>query len=60
MFGIRIFQMINLPFAICKLFPNLLYYVVKGDYIIIVAIVHYRQSPATIERAVMRALESYR
>lgn len=52
--------MINLPFAICKLFPNLLYYVVKGDYIIIVAIVHYRQSPATIERAVMRALESYR
>ena len=43
-----------------QLFPNVLYYVVKGDFIIITAVMHYKQSPKTVYKTVMRSLESYR
>lgn len=43
-----------------QVFPNLIYYVVKGDFIIIAAVLHYRQSPQTVCKAIMRSLERYR
>lgn len=43
-----------------QVFPNLVYFVVKDNFIIIVAIMHYRQSPQTIYKAIMRSLERYR
>ncbi len=43
-----------------QLFPNILYYIVKDNFVIVVAIMHYRQSQKTITQAVNRALESYR
>lgn len=43
-----------------QLFPNVLYYVVKGDSIIISAVMHYKQSPQTVYKTVMRSLERYR
>ncbi len=43
-----------------QVFPNLIYYVVKDDVIIIAAVMHYRQSPKTVYKAIMRSLERYR
>ena len=43
-----------------QLFPNVLYYVVKGDSIIISAVMHYKQSPQTVYKTVMQSLERYR
>ena len=43
-----------------QLFPSVLYYVVKGDFIIITAVMHYKQSPKTVYKTVMRSLERYR
>lgn len=40
--------------------PNVIYYVIKDEYIIIAAVVHSKQSPQTIRKAVKRALEQYR
>ena len=43
-----------------QLFHNVLYYVVKGDSIIISAVMHYKQSPQTVYKTVMQSLERYR
>lgn len=43
-----------------QLFPSVLYYVVKGDFIIITAVMHYKQSPKTVYKTVMWSLERYR
>lgn len=43
-----------------QLFPNVLYYVVKGDSIIISAVMHYKQSPQTVYKTVRQSLERYR
>lgn len=40
--------------------PNVMYYVIKDDCIIIAAVMHSKQSPQTIKRAVKKALEQYR
>lgn len=40
--------------------PNVMYYVIKDNCVIIAAVMHSKQSPQTIRRAVKRALEQYR
>ena len=40
--------------------PNAMYYVIKGDCIIVAAVMHSKQSPETIRGSVKRALEQYR
>lgn len=39
--------------------PNLIYYVVDGEVIIIMAIAHEKQSPATVSKMIFRFLEHY-
>ena len=36
-----------------QVFPNLIYFVVKGNFIIVVAIMHYRQSPQTVYKNII-------
>lgn len=43
-----------------QIFPNLAYYVQTDNTIIIVTLVHYRQSIETITRLVKKSLEQYR
>lgn len=40
--------------------PNVIYYVIKDESIIIAAVMHSKQSPQTIRKAVKKALEQYR
>ena len=43
-----------------QVFPNLVYYVLIDGIIIVVALVHYKQSVKTVARFVKSSLEQYR